>query len=153
MPIIFTPHLRSWKKFPPPAEINFERWEMRGKRISTLSYKNSTRVRLSFWPHPVRNVFFYYLNECLKSRDIFWTRPQGLVQKIPWFQGKNVLLIVANVLFFKFFLFICITLWNSRENFWRNPPPCSEKSGPPPAEKKIGPPPLGFWSSPTYDLI
>ena len=38
--------------------------------------------------------------------------------------------------YFSIFLFICITLWSSRENFWR--------------EKKIGPPPLGFWSSPTY---
>ena len=35
--------------------------------------------------------------------------------------------------YFSIFLFICIILWNSRENFWR-------------------PPPLGYWSSPTYGL-
>ena len=55
--------------------------------------------------------------------------------------------------YFSIFLFICITLWNSRENFWRDPPPGPPlfwKIRPPPAEKKIGPPPLGFWSSHTY---
>ena len=45
--------------------------------------------------------------------------------------------------YFSIFLFICITLWNSRENFWRDPPgpPCFEKSGPSPAEKNWTPSP------------
>ena len=54
--------------------------------------------------------------------------------------------------YFSIFLFICITLWNSREIFWKDPPwrPLFWKIRPPPSEKIIGPPPLGFWNSPTY---
>ena len=66
--------------------------------------------------------------------------------------GKNVLLIVTNVLFFYIFDYLYYPMKFERK-FSKGPPlapPCFEKSGPP-AEKKIGPPPLGFWSSPTYD--
>ena len=49
--------------------------------------------------------------------------------------------------YFSIFLFICITIWNSRENFWRDPPPCFEKSGPP-AEKRLDPLPWAFGARP-----
>ena len=65
---------------------------------------------------------------------------------------KNVLLIVANVLFFYIFVYLYYPMKFERK-FLKGPPPGPPlfwKIRPPPAEKKIGPPPLGFWSSPTY---
>ena len=53
--------------------------------------------------------------------------------------------------YFSIFLFICITLWNWRENFGRDPspgPPCFEKSGPPLLKKKLDPLPWAFGASP-----
>ena len=48
---------------------------------------------------------------------------------------------------FLFFLFICITLWNSTEIFWRGPP-----LAPPPAEKKLDPLPWAFGARPRMSL-
>ena len=66
-----------------------------------------------------------------------------LMRSVP----DHVWVAVAIMSYFSTFLFICITLWNSRENFWRDPPPGPPlfwKIRPPPAEKKLDPLPWAF---------
>ena len=58
--------------------------------------------------------------------------------------------------YFSIFLFICIILWNSRENFWRDPPPGPPlfwKIRPPLLKKKLDPLPWAFGARPRMVVL
>ena len=65
--------------------------------------------------------------------------------------GKNVLLIVTNVLFFYIFC-LFLSTYEIREKIFEGPPPVLKNQAPPLLKKKLGPLPWAFGARPRMKL-